>query len=69
MINFRIFDRLFTVELRNGVGFDLEFVDSRPVWCFNNITEKQTAMPFMGVIILLPLLILSFGNVYKEIDE
>ncbi len=31
MINAKIFNRLFTVELRNGVGLDLEFVDSKLV--------------------------------------
>ena len=31
MINAIVFNKLFTVELRNGVGIDLEFVDSRPV--------------------------------------
>ena len=36
MISAKIFNRLFTVELRNGVGLDLEFVDSRPVWTYNH---------------------------------
>ena len=35
-----MFDRSFSIELRNGVGFDLEFVDSRPIYLYNTFTEE-----------------------------
>ena len=69
MINAIVFNKLFTVELRNGVGVDLEFVDSRPVWTYNSETEEHSTMPFEGTIILLPFLVITYGIPYKEIDD
>ena len=68
MINTKIFDRLLTIELRNGVGCDLEFVDSKAVWVYNHITEEHSTMPFEGVVILLPFLSITYGRPYKEAD-
>lgn len=64
MINKLIFGKRLSVEWRSGTGIDIEFVDSRPVWVYNVNTEETEAMPFMGTIILLPLLMISYGNVY-----
>jgi len=64
-----ILGRNLTIEYRLGVGFDLEFPDSRPVWVFNSFTESLEVMPFQGVILHLPLCLVSFGRVYEEIFE
>ncbi len=64
-----ILGRSLTIEYRLGVGFDLEFPDSRPVWVFNSFTESIEVMPFQGVILHLPLCLVSFGRVYEEIFE
>jgi len=64
-----ILGRSLTIEYRLGVGFDLEFPDSRPVWVFNSFTESIEVMPFQGVILHLPLCLISFGRVYEEIFE
>jgi len=64
-----ILGRSLTIEYRLGVGFDLEFPDSRPVWVFNSFTECIEVMPFQGVIVHLPLCLVSFGRVYEEIFE
>jgi hypothetical protein len=69
MINASIFNKLLTVELRNGVGIDLEFVDSRPVWTYNQLTEEHSTMPFEGVVVLLPFLVITYGRPYKEIED
>ena len=69
MINAIVFNKLFTVELRNGVGIDLECVDSRPVWTYNRETEEHSTMPFEGTVILLPFLVITYGRPYKEIGE
>lgn len=66
MLNFIVFNRLLTIEFRNGVGLDLEFVDSRPVWIYNHITEEHTTAPFEGVVICLPFICITFGKVYSE---
>jgi len=64
-----ILGRNLTIEYRLGVGFDLEFPDSRPVWVYNTSTESIEVMPFQGVILHLPLCLISFGRVYEEIFE
>lgn len=64
-----ILGRNLTIEYRLGIGFDLEFPDSRPVWVFNTNTEETQAMPFQGVILHLPLCLVSFGRVYEEVFE
>jgi len=64
-----MFNRSFSIELRNGVGFDLEFVDSRPLYLYNTSTEELIVRPFQGIILLLPLLVVSFGRAYEEIEE
>ena len=58
-----------TIEYRVGVGFDLELPDSRPVWVYNTSTESIEVMPFQGVILHLPLCLVSFGRVYEEVYE
>ena len=68
MINTQIFDRLLTIELRNGVGIDLEFVDSKAVWVYNHLTEEHSTMPFEGVVILLPFLSITYGRPYTEAE-
>lgn len=64
MINKLLFGKHLSVEWRSGTGIDIEFVDSRPVWVYNVNTGETEVMPFMGTIILLPLLMISYGNVY-----
>jgi len=55
-----IFDRLLSIEFRMGVGFDIEAIESRPVWVYNTNTEETTAMPTNGLILLLTFLIVSY---------
>jgi len=69
MISAKIFNRLLTIELRNGVGCDLEFVDSKPVWTYNHLTEEHSTMPFEGVVLLIPFMSITYGRPYKEIES
>ena len=68
-----MFGMYWTIELRNGVGIDLEFVDSRPVWVtkvdMNTGVQTWETMPFEGVIILLPFININIGRCYVEVDE
>ena len=64
-----LFGRVLSVEYRLGVGFDLEFPDSRPVWVYNVSTGNTETMPFQGVILHLPLCLVSYGRVYEEVNE
>ena len=66
-----LFNRYLSIEFRAGTGLDIEFVDSRPVYTQNSLTGEIETMPFQGVIILLPCIVISWGNVYTfdEDDE
>jgi hypothetical protein len=66
MVN--VFDRVLGLEFRMGVGFDVEAVESKPVWVHNSITEETSAMPFDGLVVLLPFMIITFGYVYTIED-
>ena len=67
-MNFGIGNYIVSLDFRMGVGLDLEFVDSRPVWTMNNNTGKVKAMCMEGVVILAPLILLSIGKVYDEVE-
>ena len=65
-MSIKFFGKLLTIELRNGVGIDLEFCDSRPVWGYNEETEEVKAYTFEGVVLNVPLLTITFGTIYTE---
>jgi len=64
----RIFNRTLSVEFINGCGVFLEFSDSRAVWVYNSETDRTLAMPFEGVLLHLPFILISYGRVYEEIE-
>lgn len=64
----KIFNITLSIELINAVGLCLELADSRPVWAYNPDTDEFTAMPFEGVLLYLPFILISVGRVYEEIE-
>ena len=62
-----LFDRMLSVELINSCGLFLEFADSRAVWVYNKETQKAEAMPFEGILLHLPFVLVSYGRVYEEV--
>ena len=64
-----ILGRMLSIELINGCGLYLEFADSRAVWVYNTNTGKTEAMPFEGVLLHLPFILISYGRVYEEIER
>jgi hypothetical protein len=60
-----LFGRLLTIELFNGIGFFVEFSDSRPMWIFER--DTTCARAFEGTIIMLPLLVITFGKIYGSV--
>ena len=66
MINKVILGKIFSFELRNGIGFDIEFVDSKLVWTYNHFTEKHTPMQFEGTVILIPFFTISYGQLVED---
>jgi len=65
----RIFNRTLSVELINGCGVFLEIADSRAVWVYNTETDRVFAMPFEGVLLHLPFLLISYGRGYEEVEQ
>ena len=63
----RIFNRTLSIELINGCGLFLELADSRAVWVRNVETDETCAMPFEGVLLHLPFILISYGRVYDEV--
>jgi hypothetical protein len=57
-----------TFEFRNGTGLDIEFADSRPVWIIDTETGELSAMAFKGIILLLPLIVITYGEVHQEME-
>ena len=66
MINKVIFGKIFSFELRNGIGFDIEFVDSKLVWAYNHFTEEHQPIQFEGTVILIPFFTISYGQLVQD---
>ena len=67
-MNFWFVELLLTIELRNGIGLDIEATDSRLVWVMDNNTGKLTTMLFNGIILLLPFVIITLGSIYDDYE-
>tara|TARA_R100001377_G_C3163287_1_gene100418 strand:+ start:230 stop:430 length:201 start_codon:yes stop_codon:yes gene_type:complete len=59
-------DYFLTFNFRNGVGLDLEFTDSRAMWASRSDTGELTAVSFQGVVVMVPFLIITFGQIWTE---
>ena len=66
MINKFWLKRIWNIDLRNGMGFDLEFVDSKLVWAYNPLIEDVEPRQFYGTVILLPFFIINVGRLVAE---
>ena len=55
-----------SIDLRNGVGLDLEFADSRPVWISNSETGGLATASFEGTVLMLPFMIITLGKIWME---
>lgn len=68
-MTFILFGQALTFEFRNGVGIDLEFTNSKPVW-IKIISEDGNVeiAEFEGMVISLPFIVISYGLCYKVED-
>jgi len=55
-------------NLRNGVGFDLEFTDTRAVWVVLDGADNYDVAQFEGTVLSLPFCVITFGQVYLQED-
>jgi|TARA_R110002124_G_scaffold1575_2_gene9421 hypothetical protein len=61
-----LFGQSLTIEFRNGVGLDIEFSNSRPVWISRTGSEELEVAEFEGILIALPFILISLGICYTE---
>ena len=66
-MTFILFGQALTFEFRNGVGIDLEFTSTKPVWITRDNAELEVA-EFEGTVISLPFIVISYGLCYKTED-
>jgi len=67
-MTFEIFKGWFlSINLRNGVGIDLEFRQDKPLWITyeHNGEIKATISEFDGTEILLPFMRISLGQLFE----
>ena len=57
-----------SLNLRNGVGLDLEFTDTRAIWVVINEGEYEAAQ-FEGIVLSLPFCVVTFGQVFLQGEE
>jgi len=55
-----------SVNLRNAVGIDLEFTDSRPVWVVLNNADHYDIAQFEGTVLSLPFCVITFGQIFLQ---
>ena len=65
----KVFGQSLTIEFRNGVGLDIEFANSRPVWISKAGSEQLEVAEFEGLLISLPFILISFGVCYQGWDD
>ena len=58
-----------SLSLRNGVGIDLEFTESRPVFITSDDWLEPKAACFEGTVILLPFVVITLGSVHSLEEE
>ena len=58
-----------SINIRNGVGFDLEFADSRPVFITSDEWLEPKSACFEGTVILLPFVVITLGSVHSLEEE
>lgn len=62
-MTFNIGTNILNFELRYGVGLDIEFCESRPIWGNEPDSSKLIPMWFEGVAIAIPFFLICFGRI------
>ena len=52
-----------SLNLRNGVGLDLEFTDTRAIWVMINEGGYEAAQ-FEGIVLSMPFCVVTLGRIY-----
>ena len=59
-MTFKLLGFHLTFNFRSGVGFDIEFTESRPIWV--------TGEKLMGIVMLIPFCMITYGKIYELED-
>lgn len=57
-----------SLNLRNGVGLDLEFTTTRAIWVTINGGDYEAAQ-FEGIVLSLPFCVITFGQVFLNGED
>jgi hypothetical protein len=57
-----------SLNLRNGIGLDLEFTDTRAIWVMVDDGDYEAAQ-FEGIVLSLPFCVVTFGQVFLQGEE
>tara|TARA_R110000803_G_scaffold54309_3_gene111006 strand:- start:2557 stop:2760 length:204 start_codon:yes stop_codon:yes gene_type:complete len=57
-----------SLNLRNGIGLDLEFADTKAIWVMVDEGDFEAAQ-FDGALLSLPFCVITFGRVYLQGEE
>ena len=57
-----------SLNLRNGIGLDLEFTDTRAIWVMVDDGDYEAAQ-FEGIVLSMPFCVVTFGQVYLQGEE
>jgi len=57
-----------SLNLRNGIGLDLEFADTRAIWVMADGGDFEAAQ-FEGIVLSLPFCVVTFGQVFLQGEE
>jgi hypothetical protein len=58
------FGMYWSIGFRSGCGLDIEAASTRPVWCIDG--DETFAVAFNGLVILLPLVMFTVGNLVES---
>lgn len=66
-MTFNLFNRLYSISFRLGVGIDMSFPKNEATWITKNGKDVEVAL-FSGFTLLLPYLQIKIGNCYTIKD-
>jgi|TARA_R100001126_G_scaffold85677_1_gene54193 hypothetical protein len=64
-MTFKLLGFHLTFNFRTGVGFDIEFTESRPIWVTGDNIIGVQAFAFIGIVMLIPFCMITYGKVYE----
>ena len=64
----KFLNKTWNLELRSGIGFDIELANARPCFIFKTVGDDEPVISpavFEGLVISLPLMLILIGECYE----